>query len=1654
MKRLTNFNARITLIFCTLLLSISAFSQCIDAPAQVCLGDCVDVSYVGPNSQNASYNWTISCGSITNPNAQNPHIACFNAPGQCSIQLITQETGFPADTCIFLVNVLPKPTAKFVKNDTICQGDCTDLVIELNGSPPFTFSVKDGNNVNNYVSASRTFNLNVCPGSTSTYELVRVADLFCSELNPNSSATVTVLPPFRAAILRQGDTLCAFPAGLDYTWMGCNTPIVYTKNQCFVPPGPGCYMVIVNNGLCIDTVFYNFACTLTCSFVGPDSITVGDTAMFTYTGNGSNNSSFTWIIERGAGPNLRDTLYGASIRVKYPRPGCYTVRLIVREGVCEETCTKQICIISKPCLCANYNTNSVRPATKNGNNCCYEVRGKIQSYECYQSMQLILNNGSFINIQSNAAQGWSHQSVGNNSFYYTHSSGFLPAGDFNSGNFCVQGADLYTITVYYFSTRSGRTDTCAYYYAFDCRVKPFQPKCDGLITYIEKQHTLPQFCCYNIQTTNPFPNTYYRMEAFLANGSFNSVTANSGSGYSVSNQTANHFTITHNSGFIPAGAITPVSFCVNALSNPLQLIVRYYYTNPPDNRDSCNFQFTFDCASAPPPQDDCCDSLKSVSLVNIGNPSDCCFDVFANSTKANCFSRLCVSTNSGTLTNIQAHPGWIALNTGPKTVCFVPNGQYVPTGSINPGSFSLSGSQNPFTITVDFYDNAGNPQPKCKKSFVRDCPAPPPPCNCDSLQVAINSLSQTGGLCCYNVNYFLTANQNKCFTSIKVTTTSGTFTNITCPPGFQNSSVNGQTFNVVHTSGFLPTGSNTPSSFCVSGSTSYTIKTVFYFGSGSLRDSCVISQSFTCPPVQQACSCDSLKNNVKSISQSSGLCCYEIETTVPKNNCFTSMQISTSAGMFNNIVVGTGFSFTGGNQQFNINHSSGNLPMGTYKPGSFCVSGATAYTITVKYYYSSLGKKDSCVFSQTFDCPPPPVCSCDSLKNDVIPIQQNPGYCCYVLSTTIPQSQCFTSIGVSTNAGTFIQITPVSGWNVSGGNQQFLLTHNSGNIPAGIYLPASFCVSGAIVHTITVKYYYQNGNQKDSCEYSKTFDCPPSPKACSCDSILCSVMPVTTAPGLCCYDLIHDLPQTQCFTSALINTSHGVFTNVLASTGYTIDTTNQSIELTHQSGFLPAGPTAPLSFCVSGATSYTITAMYFYNQGGAVDTCLYSFSFDCPDFPPDSSCLSSNCDTSMRIWQSVATVNLIHDLVIYNCQLIAAGDFTQINSVPANRIAAWDGSQWTALGSGTNGPVRALAVHNGKLYAGGSFTSAGGNPNSNHIAEWDGSNWSNLDDGVSSSTVPATVGALLSTSSGLVVAGIFDNAGVMSNLSTQHIALWNDTAWTDNFNSNFNGHVNSLYQSGNDLYTGGFFSTPHNSISRWDGTSWNALAGGVNANILFPTVGVKTMLDYNGELRVGGSFSDADNVANTQNVASWNGTNWSALTGGDISQIFGVFDFKMYENKLFAGGRFNAAGGNAMNSVAAWDSSNWFSTLHPYQLIHSIESYDSCGLLPCQLYSAGEGFVNRWTCIPNSTEDGIQSSVVSIRPNPAKDLLIIELDDHQSHSNWTAAIYQLDGRKIMQIPHSNMASQNIDIGRLSAGIYLLEIKIENQMPKMIRFVKM
>ena len=90
----------------------------------------------------------------------------------------------------------------------------------------------------------------------------------------------------------------------------------------------------------------------------------------------------------------------------------------------------------------------------------------------------------------------------------------------------------------------------------------------------------------------------------------------------------------------------------------------------------------------------------------------------------------------------------------------------------------------------------------------------------------------------------------------------------------------------------------------------------------------------------------------------------------------------------------------------------------------------------------------------------------------------------------------------------------------------------------------------------------------------------------------------------------------------------------------------------------------------------------------------------------------------------------------------------------ANRIAKWDGSSWSALGSGMNDKVAALAVSGSDLYAGGHFTMAGG-LSANRIARWNGNNWSVLSSGVGGVVYPS-VNALAVSGSNVYVEALLD----------------------------------------------------------------------------------------------------------------------------------------------------------------------------------------------------------------------------------------------------------------------------------------------------------
>jgi len=280
----------------------------------------------------------------------------------------------------------------------------------------------------------------------------------------------------------------------------------------------------------------------------------------------------------------------------------------------------------------------------------------------------------------------------------------------------------------------------------------------------------------------------------------------------------------------------------------------------------------------------------------------------------------------------------------------------------------------------------------------------------------------------------------------------------------------------------------------------------------------------------------------------------------------------------------------------------------------------------------------------------------------------------------------------------------------------------------------------------------------------------------------------------------------------------------------------------------------------------------------------------------------------------------VYALTVYDGKLIAGGAFTTAGGVAANHIACWDGSNWSPLGSGADNGVGALTVYDGNLIAAGGFHTAGG-VEANHIASWDGSSWSPLGPGV------ASPGALTVYDGNLVAAWCVyeDSSGVSS---------WDGSSWSQLLTDVWEEYMgaSAIIVHSLTVYNGKLIAAGDVAqcfcdglppicfwmidwagfVYSWDGSSWSALGSGMNSIVVGLTV-------YDGKLIAGGAFTTAGGVA-ANRVASWDGSSWSPLGSGMEG---GVGALTVYDGKLIAAGRFTEAGGVAANNIASWDGSIW-----------------------------------------------------------------------------------------------------------------------------------
>jgi len=195
-------------------------------------------------------------------------------------------------------------------------------------------------------------------------------------------------------------------------------------------------------------------------------------------------------------------------------------------------------------------------------------------------------------------------------------------------------------------------------------------------------------------------------------------------------------------------------------------------------------------------------------------------------------------------------------------------------------------------------------------------------------------------------------------------------------------------------------------------------------------------------------------------------------------------------------------------------------------------------------------------------------------------------------------------------------------------------------------------------------------------------------------------------------------------------------------------------------------------------------------------------------------------------WYTVGAVagssHTVNCIAYDGANIYIGGSFTSINGVNATNIAQFNYGGWSPLGNGVNNTVSAIVATNGLVYAGGAFTSAGA-VTANRIAVWNGSGWSALGGGLTGSSSSAAVASIALKGTLLYAGGSFTNAG---GAYAPGVAQWDGTKWSGLGSGLFfsvgngPGNVRGMNVLGNDLYVGGTMTAagdkPAMFFSRWN----------------------------------------------------------------------------------------------------------------------------------------------------------------------------------------------------------------------------------------------
>lgn len=332
-------------------------------------------------------------------------------------------------------------------------------------------------------------------------------------------------------------------------------------------------------------------------------------------------------------------------------------------------------------------------------------------------------------------------------------------------------------------------------------------------------------------------------------------------------------------------------------------------------------------------------------------------------------------------------------------------------------------------------------------------------------------------------------------------------------------------------------------------------------------------------------------------------------------------------------------------------------------------------------------------------------------------------------------------------------------------------------------------------------------------------------------------------------------------------------------------------------------------------------------------------------------------------------------------------------------VYRFDDPTWTEVAR-TVDPANTLAVDpSGALLVGGLFTEIGGVPAA-QLARWGGSAF----EAVHAEGTDGSIETILADATGLCVAGNFTMAG---SVSANSVACLIGGSWVSR------GLPEPFYQvkalardDGGALIAGGHFDFDEDgagSIARWNGSGWDDIGGGLRQPI-GPGY-VETVVNVAGQIFVAGRFIRAGSVE-TVDVAAWDGSSWNALDGGLPKTTFGiglesvnVTSAVAAGGSVYFGGQFNRAGRVTALGIARWDGTMWRALMEPDPDfiggvngdVYALGSYGDCGLyVGGQFASAGDVAARNiaqltgdgWRALGEGLVDPVTTLLVTVSRGP------------------------------------------------------------------------